>query len=253
MRVDSLRPLLGMRILITRPSEQSQEISERIESFGGVPVQFPTIRVTPASDYSRLDRALYLIKDYHWLVFTSANGVRRFFERAIQNSIRFDDVPAKLAAVGPSTASAIKSYGLKVSFIPTSYLTKRLALELPHVESKKILLVRAEGTDDTMSSILTRRGAKVDEIHAYRVLANEYKGGTGKFDAVLFTSPSTASGFKTIIGREAEEVDDNVIVCCIGPVTARAARALGFRVDVVSSEHTTEGLVKALVEKVKSR
>jgi uroporphyrinogen-III synthase len=38
------------------------------------------------------------------------------------------------------------------------------------------------------------------------------------------------------------------MVACIGPITADTARELGLRVDVVASEHTVPGLVRAVRE-----
>ncbi|MEO6196716.1 MAG: uroporphyrinogen-III synthase, partial [Dehalococcoidia bacterium] len=36
------------------------------------------------------------------------------------------------------------------------------------------------------------------------------------------------------------------LIACIGPITADTARELGLRVDVMATDYTVEGLVKAL-------
>ena len=41
-------------------------------------------------------------------------------------------------------------------------------------------------------------------------------------------------------------------LAAIGPVTSRAARKLGFRVDIEAREHTMPGLAEALVEYLNS-
>lgn len=251
MTTDPSRPLMGMRIAITRPSEQTVEISKKVVALGGVPVEFPTIRIAPPADYSMLDNALSSLERYDWLVFTSANGVKHFFERVAEKGTAIKNPRCGIATVGPSTAAAVDSQGLVVSFLPSTYLTEKLASDLPQVDGRRILLVRAEGVDANMKSILTQRGATVDEAYAYRVLPNESGEIDVDFDAILFTSPSTVSSFRTMFHKESMRVSRNAIVCCIGPVTAKAAQDLGFRVDVVSAVHTAEGLLNALVERVR--
>ena len=49
------------------------------------------------------------------------------------------------------------------------------------------------------------------------------------------------------------EILEGITVACIGPITARTARELGIRVDVVAEEYTIEGLVRAIVGEVAKR
>ena len=245
----SRKPLAGMRIVITRPKEGGDKLAAKIKELGGTPIELPAIEIAPPQSYENLDDALKRLNDYDWLVFTSANGVRFFFERASVIAGGIAGIRARIAAVGPSTAEALDSYGLKVSFIPSRYLTQRLAEELPEVAGKRVLLVRSENADSEMAEILTRRGALVDEIRAYRVLMRrENADKLGDFDAVIFTSPSTARGFKEILESSEAWKKSGFKVFCIGPVTARAAEELGFSVSGVAGEHTVDGLVKMLVE-----
>jgi uroporphyrinogen-III synthase len=65
----------------------------------------------------------------------------------------------------------------------------------------------------------------------------------GEVDAVTFTSASTVRGFVGALG----EVVGNPKVVCIGPVTAKEARAHGLTVHAVARPHTMEGLIEALV------
>lgn len=248
------KPLRGLRILVTRPRDRSEEICRKIRELGGEPVEFPTIEIDGPTDYSKVDAALSRLGMYDWLVFTSRTGVRRFFERAVQKGLPLERPGCKIAAVGPSTAAGLKDYGLEVSFLPSTYLTGRLADELPEVQGKKILLVRAEGVDEAMVSRLKERGAaQVNEVYPYRVKPLEPDAKMQDFDAVIFTSPSTVRSFKTILGKGGLTLSKNVIVCCIGVVTAKAARELGFAADVIPKEYTVEGLLQSLCERVSPR
>ncbi len=248
---NSSKPLQGMRILITRPKEQSKPLSEGVARLGGIPVEFPTISIEPVAETAELERAAANVNSYDWLVFTSANGVRHFFEKIVENGIKLSRLSPRIAVVGPATASVVEEYGPKALFAPSAYLTERLASELPEVAGSRILLVRAEGTDARMASILRKKGGIVEEVHPYRVTARKPARAPKACDAILFTSSSTVSSYREIT-RESQ-IDQDLLVCCIGPVTAKTAQAEGFRVDVVAREHSAEGLLKALVEKVSSR
>ncbi len=245
------KPLQGLRIVITRPKEQSKPLAKEILRLGGTPIEFPTIGVEPTQNNAQSKMVVEKLNEYDWIVFTSANGVRHFFAGATMKKTDFDHISSRIAVIGPATAHRVMQYGLEVSFTPSLYLTERLARELPEAEGRRILLVRAEGTDAKMRSILTERGAKVEEVHPYRVTTSKPSSLLEDYDAILFTSPSTVSSFIEIMhGRKAKSLGR--IVCCIGPVTAKAVKARGFRVDVVAKEHSAKGLLGALVEKVES-
>ncbi len=251
MRITS-KPLQGMRILITRPEGQSELLSREITTLGGTPVEFPTIAIEAPSDAAELEKTAAVANNFDWLVFTSRNGVQHFLTAA-KKVINLRGLSPRIAVIGPSTKSAVEQFGLKCSFMPSTYLTKSLAKELPEVGGKRILLVRAEGTDAEMASTLQERGALVREVHPYMVTARRSSRSPEAHDAILFTSPSTVSSFKEITRDNETDQNRKRIVCCIGPVTARAAKAQGFKVDVVADEHTAKGLLKALVYKVTSQ
>jgi uroporphyrinogen-III synthase len=68
----------------------------------------------------------------------------------------------------------------------------------------------------------------------------------GRADAITFTSSSTVSNYLALAGAAAVPP----VVVCIGPVTASTARSAGLAVDVVAAEHSIDGLVDALVERL---
>ena len=66
----------------------------------------------------------------------------------------------------------------------------------------------------------------------------------GEVDIVTFASPSAVRNLLKMLGDAS--LLEKPLIACIGPVTARAARRAGLRVDVEASEHTVEGLLAAL-------
>jgi uroporphyrinogen III methyltransferase/synthase len=65
---------------------------------------------------------------------------------------------------------------------------------------------------------------------------------------ITFTSSSTVENFIRLLeGEDPNQILQEVIIACIGPITARTAIDNGLQVDIVSSEFTIPGLVAAIV------
>ena len=66
---------------------------------------------------------------------------------------------------------------------------------------------------------------------------------------MTFTSGSTVKSFVSLLDpAQIEGIAGRVVVACIGPVTADAARAAGLPVDALAKEATIPGLADALEE-----
>jgi Asp-tRNA(Asn)/Glu-tRNA(Gln) amidotransferase A subunit family amidase len=76
-----------------------------------------------------VDEALKRLDQFDWLVFSSANGVRYFFDRLISQG---RDVRAlggsRIAAIGPATDRALARYYLRADLIPDEYRAEALRL-----------------------------------------------------------------------------------------------------------------------------
>src|SRR3954452_21664170 len=129
----STLPLQGKRILVTRTSEQAQAFSQRLQALGPKPIEFPTIRIVPPSDWSDLDSALgkLFLADaqqqpyYSSLVFTSANGVHIFCQRLQSLGLQIQHLKdVRVAAIGPATAATLKGYGIVADLVPAEYIVE---------------------------------------------------------------------------------------------------------------------------------
>jgi len=255
-------PLRDKKILITRAKEQAGGLSERLRALGAEPIEFPTIAIAPLEDFSPLDCALkhLAVSHYQWVIFTSVNGVRFFFERlkALGYNARLLSA-VKLAAIGPATAEALAQHGLKVHYMPTRYLAEEIAAGVGDVLGQRILLPRAAIAPKKLAEELRAKGALVDEVAAYRTLPTDAKAdelqkllGNGQIDLIAFTSASTVQNFaKLLDGLDLTQALSKVKVACIGPITAQAAEELGLKVHILAEEHTIDGLVKAIVQEVR--
>jgi uroporphyrinogen III methyltransferase/synthase len=249
------RALGGRRIVITRPREDGR-LRRLLEAEGAEVLEFPTIRIVPASDYGPLDAALRRIGDYGWIVFTSRNGVAAVIERltAFGATPRALD-STRLAVIGPGTEGALRDHGLRAALSPGEFRAEALVAAFGRHDLRRvrILLPRAAVARDVLPEGLRALGAVVDIVPAYRTEVDDAPAPdvleavrAGRIDAMTFTSPSTVRCFLQLAGPDVRRALDGVLVACIGPVTAETARASGLRVGAVATAYTLAGLVDAL-------
>ncbi len=224
------------RIVVTRPEPDAGRLAARLRAAGATPVLAPAIRIA-FTDPPELDAALSRIATFDWVVFTSKNGVEAVFRRT-----RRLDGP-RIAAIGPATAAALAAHGVTVDLVPAEYVAEAVLEALGDVAGRQILLPRADIARRALADGLRARGATVVEIAAYRThpVAGERRD-LAAVDAVTFTSSSTVRAF-----LDEGPLPASARVVCIGPITARTARALGVPVSEVADEYTEDGLIAALV------
>jgi hydroxymethylbilane synthase len=249
-------PLQGRRIVVTRAKHQAKALADPLSELGATTLLMPAIRIAPAEDLAPLDHAIRSLGEYDWVILTSANAVEIVWDRLAANDLSssiFDHV--RIAAVGSSTAKALTKRGVEPTFVPEEFVGESIANGIGDVRGQRVLLARARIARDTLPKMLEEHGAKVEDIPVYDTLPVDFddhqlaelKKG---IDVITFTSGSTVRNFLAAIRAHtpAIELSDRTLIACIGPVTARAARELGLRVDVVPTEYTTDGLVHSLVQ-----
>lgn len=253
------KSLFGRRIVITRPRSQSGAFVRAIEDLGGEVVEFPTIEILSPESYDPLDQAIERIKNYHWIIFTSVNGVRHFLARfhQLKRDIRVLE-GIKIAAIGPETAKALESAYLHVDLLPREYLAEAILQQLrpDEIRGRRVLLPRAAEARDVLPKTLRGWGAEVDVVGAYRTVGAKSDAAwlrvmllEKKIDMITFTSSSTVKNFAALFpGENMEELLADTAVACLGPITCRTAEEVEVRVDVVAQEYTTAGLTKAIVQ-----
>jgi uroporphyrinogen-III synthase len=165
-------PLAGRRIVVTRAARQSDGLRERLERQGAEVLLLPTIEIAPPESYAPLDDALRQARDFDWLVVTSANAVRVIGERLAELALSVESlVHLRCAAVGPSTADAMRELGLVVDVVPERYVGEALADALAdRVRGQRVLLVRAAAARDVVPDALVVADASVTVIDAYRTV-----------------------------------------------------------------------------------
>ena len=252
-----IRPLLGKHILVTRARAQASALTEKLTALGAVCVETPVIRIVPPADgYAALDAAIGELHTYHWLIFTSVNGVEHFFAR-LHHAGRDTRALgyAKVAAIGSATAKALHSYGIDADLVPEEFRAEAVVEALKPIlpPRARILLPRAQEARDVLPESLREHGATVDVTPAYETVP-ELSGGeelaerlrNGEIDFVTFTSSSTVKNLVHQLGNITPL--QQVKIACIGPVTAETARSFALEPDIIAENYTIDGLVDAVRE-----
>lgn len=245
-------PLAGRTILVAGSEDRVPVLANALSQKGASVIQFPTVRIAPPEDFGPLDEALRGWSTFDWVVFTSAHGVGAVTERARALHIELRNTRGRIAAVGPVTRAALQRNGLPADVMPGEYLTDAIANLMGELTGKRILLPRSRISRQSLPDALQARGAEVVQVIAYEAVpAPAQPEGTlpRSIDYVVFTSPSAAENLTALIPEhDLVRLYERTPAAAIGPVTAEAARNLGFRVALVAPEHTIDGIVQSLVE-----
>jgi len=243
----------GRRVLVTRAAAQADSLVERLRALNAHVVRLPTIEIEPTGSEA-VDEAVRRLADgcYDVVGLTSVNGVVQLWETMQRQGLDSRALgTTRVAAIGSETARALSDRGITPDFVPISYTSEALAVLLVQddLQGQRVLLARAAQAGSLLRERLRDAGAEVDDVALYETITppadeaalTELRHGV---DVVTLTSPSTAQGLVEIAG---DLVDlESLHTVCIGPVTAEAARRLGFRVVATAETHTIEGLVQAV-------
>ena len=249
--------LAGRTIVVTRSAEQAGVFSALLERAGARVVEAPTIVIEAPVTWAPLDTALADVGRFAWVIFTSVNGVGMVDRRLAALGRGWAALAGtRVAAIGPATASALESRGVRAEIVPQEYRAEALAEALRGLVAPgdRILLPRAAETRDVLVVELQRLGAEVTEVAAYRTrppaeVAPALRTALARHevDAVTFTSSSTARNFARLFtAGERASLFAGVVVACIGPITAATAAEHGFTTHVMPSDYTIPALARAL-------
>lgn len=252
-------PLAGRSVVVTRSARQSGALIGPLEAMGATVIAFPVIETVEPDDWGPADRAIESLARYDWIVLTSANAVRCFFDRLQAWDMTPADMgTAKIAVVGEATARVLLERGIVADLVPGDYRAEGLVDEFARLGvglGHHILLPRALEAREILPDTMRERGAAVDVVPVYRTVRAQPDPEALKLitsadiDAVTFTSPSTFRNFREVLLAAAIDADAFLratAIASIGPVTSDAVRAAGHAVAIEPSVYTVPGLVEAL-------
>jgi uroporphyrinogen III methyltransferase/synthase len=254
-------PLGGLAVLLTRDPDRAAGAVSRLSSLGARVDARAVIAFEPPKETAPADAAVARLADYHWLVFTSPNGVAHFAERVRGRGIEIPAGRRGVAAIGQGTARALESIDLAPEVVATEADSAGLARALLSRvrESHRVLIVRPEIAGDRVPNALRDAGARVDEVAFYRTVASPdaedlaSRVAKGAYDAIIFTSPSNLNYLLKAGGARGVPVEkgiDSARRIAIGKTTAAALGREGLAAHAVARTPDDQGIVNALLSAV---
>ncbi len=252
------RPLFGKTIVVTRARAQASELVANLTDLGAQCLEIPTIKIQPPEDNAPLRKALEQIHTYDWVVLTSVNGVKFFFDTLFAMG---RDVRAlghvKFACIGPVTRDRLRDFGITADILPETFQAESVVQAFSQVEmsGKNVLLPRASKARTILPQELTKMGAKVHEVFSYETVLDDSEKDTliqsleeKQIHAVTFTSSSTVSNFMSLLeGKDIAGLLKDVALISIGPITSDTIRSFGLAPAMEAEPFTIKGLVDTLI------
>jgi uroporphyrinogen III methyltransferase/synthase len=245
------QPLAGRTVAVTRARAQASGLARALAGLGARVVQAPSIAVRPLPGPA-LDPS-----PYDLICVTSANGADGLFERLAASEPPRDAralAGARIAAIGESTAEALRSHGIEADVVGeravAEGLLEALDAELAERPAKRVLIARASQGRDVLPAALAERGIEVEVLELYETVAEAPPAGVLEAalgaDYITFTSSSTVRNFLAAAGG-AEAIRQGSRLVSIGPVTSETLREAGLEPHVEAERHDVGGVLDALL------
>ena len=261
--MSDLKPLTGRRIVVTRPAGQSADWRARLEALGAQVIELPLIQISKDVNLDTLAEVLTEFGSYEWIIFTSANGVKYFFEEFIRVHADLRALGLiRIAVVGEATATAVRELHLRVDLQPGKSSGEELAKTLTEreaMDSAKVLVITGNRNREELVDKLHEARTIVDRLVVYKTeetdlakdpVAADFRAHGA--DAILFASPSAAqSFFDQAPALKLAAKARRPIAGSIGPSTTAAMKQLSLPVDFEAADASLDSLVSALLAKLK--
>lgn len=244
--------LRGLRVVLTRPAGQNEELAQAILAAGGSPIVFPVLAIAEVEDLAPFRAAVTDLAEYDLAIFISPNATRRAMQ-AIPSWPR----GLRAATIGPASAAALSSHGVANALVPQGRYDSEALLELPELQDmdgKRVVIFCGEGGRDLLQRRLSERGAQVDRAPCYRrvlprgdaqplrdALAN------GQVDVIVLTSSEGLRNLHVMLGPASLSLLLQTPLLLPHPRIAEEARRLGHRVTEAAPPGDS-GLLSALGE-----
>lgn len=246
--------LRGLRVLVTRPAHQAQNLCGMIGGAGGTPLSLPIIEIAPPRDPRLAAGTIHRLHEFDLAVFVSRNAIDRVLDA-------MGDRPwpagTRIAVVGRGSADALMRHGLRAHIRPAGeFSSEGLLAEdaLRDARGLSVVIFRGDSGRELIASTLRARGATVTETEVYR---RELPAGAaerlaeiaaaGEVDAVVVTSNQGLLNLREAAGDGLADWLLSRRLVVISRRAAELARSLGFeRPAEVAAEASDAGLFAIL-------
>jgi uroporphyrinogen-III synthase len=259
-----------LKILVTRPRDQAQQLARDIELAGGIPLLCPLLEIAPAPDTQALHELMSRLDQYDLAIFISPNAVR-YGMKAIRGALSPNPSPVhgggerdsageggisilppalKMATVGPGSAKALHESGVNDVIVPVDrFDSEGLLAQLPNVAGWRVMIFRGDGGRELLGDTLKARGAVVEYASCYSRRKPQLDvSELLKADAITVTSSEALSHLSDIVQNSLSGIP----LFVPHPRIAELARVQGWQ-HIHLTQTGDDGLLSALREWGRSR
>ena len=256
-------PLHQKNIIVTRSKDKISDIKKLFTNKGAQILDFPAIDVGYPDDLNPLDDALSEIVDFHWIIFSSSNGIKFVDERLryLNTSLKECSKRVKIAVVGEKTSFTLNELGIEPDFIPPEFVAESLIENFPTSGyGLRVFLPRVQtGGRNLIADEFRNSGSRVVEVAAYETrcpasipIETIYAIANKKADAMVFSSGKTVLNSSLLLekefGKEWLTLLDDTKLLTIGPQTSKTCINIYGRTDKEAGKYTFEGLLDAAID-----
>ena len=256
------KPLFGKRIVVTRPTDRSEQLADLLEALGAEAIQLPAIELAPVQANGAFHRAMHALDEFAWVFFTSPEGIQ-WFRRLLASERRDLRIlrGRHIGAIGPKTAASIEQLGIHVDFVPKTFSQEGMleGLGRRQLLGKRALILSAKDSRDVLEQGLKRCGMDVVKVPIYQTavpaaLARQVREVFARsVDLVTVTSSSCVDHLvEALRAGGLHRCLRQIRFASIGPVTSATVREHGARVAIEAKRSTIEALVDAIVHEAKT-
>lgn len=234
------RPLAGRRVLVARARPGLSAMAGDLRALGAEVLESPEVQAVSLSGGAPIDTALARLHEFHGIVFGCAAGVD-----AVLSHVPTLDLP--VIAVGAAAAQALTRQGIAAEVSLRGACQEALGEQSALFQKGRFLLVTAEGGRPNLHHELTKVGAEVESVAAYRYVHRMPEPPLPPIDLVVLPSSSAA---RTVLSGDVGKPLLGLPMAAIGPQTAAAASQCGAQSVSLAKEDNVASLVSLVVSMV---
>ncbi len=250
--------LKNLKVLVTRPKQQANNLCELIENLGGTAIRFPVIEINNSENQQVARLIMDDLEQYNIGIFISRNAVEWTLKLLGDKTSALESM--SLISIGPATTAALKRAlsGTVITNFGTNSesLLENEALGAEAVSGKKIIIFRGQGGREHLATTLGQRGAKVDFAEVYRRDCPQYDSdfinkiwALNVPDVVVVTSNNGLENLFSLLNNEQSNLLLSKQLVVMGRRMFDFSVGFGFaKTPIFTEENDDEGILKLIVK-----
>jgi uroporphyrinogen-III synthase len=253
--------LKDIKVLVTRPDQQAENLCKLIEENGGQAIRFPVIDIQPSDNRDENIKLIENFSKYEIAIFVSRNAVL-----LAQSLPGFDKIvlaKINVVATGAGTAEQLRKAGIRQVIYAKGQSDSESLLALPefkdiNVKGKSIIIFRGKGKGgrELLGETLTERGAIIDYADVYQRVCPHYdRDFIGSIwningpDIIVVTSCEALQNLIDMLSSKQKMHLLNKQVVTIGKRIVDMANRMGFKKQPILAEGTSDAGILNSIKK----